>query len=556
MRNKIKFYIFLSLVWLSMMFIPSTLSSMDQITSLEFSNNTSEKIVFNVKEFGAFGDGRVDDSNAFKKAILEAGKNKGVVFIPAGIYLIKEILIPESEIIVQGVGKQSILQFKHAAFSKSRRLLYGWHFTIQKNVVFKNFAMDGGANNFNSDPVDADGAHFLIYFNPKSDNAVENIIISECYFSGSFDSAIQSYGRSADPYPHFLTNNVKIDKCYFFDIGSHGVGMNEWRNSTVTNCSFQNMGKRKMINGYGSGMAVDVSAGSKNIIVSGNIVEESAAGFKAETNESIEGDIPSENVIFSNNIIKNCKSGPGFEVWYGIRINGKNITVRGNIIESNLHAILIAPKAANAIVEGNQILGTQHKSAAGIRIDLSYGNHLISGNQIQNVKAQGILVTSNSVMVTNNLVSNCQLDGIRIADVNDVICTQNIFKNNKGHGISVAPVNKEVNNVLIANNLIFDDREDGFRTQQRGIYISEKNTSNIKVLNNFSFNNTIAQEVKSVSAFRTEDFLKLSAPPKTGNWEVGDIIFNSTPNVNNFVGWVCIKSGSPGIWKAFGKIVP
>lgn len=560
MKTNILIFNFLILYICTFLFVPSQIIGTDIQLNKQSTINYNERPFFNVMDFGAAGDCINDDSEAFKISIREAGKNKGIVFIPPGEYLITDILIPESGIIVQGVGIKSKIYFRYPAFSESKQLYYGWHFTDQKNVVFKNFAMDGGSKNFDSNPVAADGAHFLIYFNPIYNNAVENISIVECHFSGSFDSAIQSYGRAADRYPHPLTNDIKIDKCYFHDVGSHGIGMNEWSNSSVTNCSFINMGKRKMINGYGSGMAVDVSGGSRNIIISNNFVDNSAAGFKAESHQNENSIIASENIIIANNIITNCKEGPGFDVWYGIRVNGKNVTVQGNIIDSNLHGILVAPLADKAIIEGNQILSTKHKSAVGIRVDAGLGNHTVTGNIIYNAAAQGILVTCNSVIVTNNQVSNCQLDGIRIADVNGVVCTQNIFKNNKGQGISIAPINKDVNNVIIANNLNFDDRELQTRTQQRGIFVSKERTTNVQLSDNLSFNNTISQEVQHNRIIhlnsKTEKSYKMSSAPKSGIWKLGDIVYNSKPKVNNYIGWICIEAGNPGVWKPFGFIEP
>jgi hypothetical protein len=42
--------------------------------------------------------------------------------------------------------------------------------------------------------------------------------------------------------------------------------------------------------------------------------------------------------------------------------------------------------------------------------------------------------------------------------------------------------------------------------------------------------------------------------PTVGNYHLGDIIWNTNPRVDNFVGWVCTRAGSPGIWSVFGKI--
>lgn len=45
-----------------------------------------------------------------------------------------------------------------------------------------------------------------------------------------------------------------------------------------------------------------------------------------------------------------------------------------------------------------------------------------------------------------------------------------------------------------------------------------------------------------------------SSYPIAGSYNAGDIVWNSEPKINQYVGWVCVQSGSPGIWEPFGKI--
>ena len=42
--------------------------------------------------------------------------------------------------------------------------------------------------------------------------------------------------------------------------------------------------------------------------------------------------------------------------------------------------------------------------------------------------------------------------------------------------------------------------------------------------------------------------------PVNGIYGKGDIVWNSEPQPTGHVGWVCIRSGTPGIWKPFGVI--
>ena len=42
--------------------------------------------------------------------------------------------------------------------------------------------------------------------------------------------------------------------------------------------------------------------------------------------------------------------------------------------------------------------------------------------------------------------------------------------------------------------------------------------------------------------------------PTAGSHMKGDITYNTNPEVGSYVGWVCIESGNPGVWKSFGMI--
>lgn len=57
-----------------------------------------------------------------------------------------------------------------------------------------------------------------------------------------------------------------------------------------------------------------------------------------------------------------------------------------------------------------------------------------------------------------------------------------------------------------------------------------------------------------VDALGNTPSAKRSSAPTTGNWKVGDIVFNSSPSKGKPIGWVCISSGAPGTWAGFGII--
>ena len=44
-------------------------------------------------------------------------------------------------------------------------------------------------------------------------------------------------------------------------------------------------------------------------------------------------------------------------------------------------------------------------------------------------------------------------------------------------------------------------------------------------------------------------------PPIYGYWAKGSKVYNTEPSVGSYVGWICVESGTSGIWKPFGAIV-
>ena len=46
----------------------------------------------------------------------------------------------------------------------------------------------------------------------------------------------------------------------------------------------------------------------------------------------------------------------------------------------------------------------------------------------------------------------------------------------------------------------------------------------------------------------------LNGVPDSGTYTRGDIVWNTEPEVGRCVGWVCVRTGSPGTWMPFGEI--
>ena len=54
--------------------------------------------------------------------------------------------------------------------------------------------------------------------------------------------------------------------------------------------------------------------------------------------------------------------------------------------------------------------------------------------------------------------------------------------------------------------------------------------------------------------FGDKVFSSGTGSPREGRWDTGSVVWNDNPQINQPVGWICIKGGSPGSWNPFGRI--
>lgn len=61
-------------------------------------------------------------------------------------------------------------------------------------------------------------------------------------------------------------------------------------------------------------------------------------------------------------------------------------------------------------------------------------------------------------------------------------------------------------------------------------------------------------DIAGAIKFAGRKFLVSQDIPNSGSYSQGDTIWNANPTPGNIMGWVCVKSGTPGVWKSFGSI--
>ena len=127
--------------------------------------------VYNVKAYGAKGDGISDDTAAFQAAIDAAAATNGIVEVPAGIYIIEssatDILTVSGNVLIRGAGVgNTIIRVASGSvttgatiFNLSGTYTFGFDgFTLDGQGSTQNWASSGTSNYYKGISADGNGS--------------------------------------------------------------------------------------------------------------------------------------------------------------------------------------------------------------------------------------------------------------------------------------------------------------------------------------------------------------------------------------------------------------
>lgn len=351
---------------------------------------------FDVRAYGAIGNGTADDTTALQDALDAANaEGGGIVFLPAGTYLTTSAV------------------------------------TIYTGTIFKGVG-------FNSKiTVDTFRAKIIAADTSATDILIEDLWI---YGSGTTGSGAER-GFFADSVTRLTIRNVRLENmtigvqfqsctggrilhCFFKDIvgqsatSSEGYGIlaNSGNDHIITDdCRFKTMARH----------AIYYSSSITNSIMSHNTID--GTGELALAIYSLSTQDPSKNNIIANNTIKNVSSADDDGHGIGVFVHSFNTLVIGNTLEAiNDYGIYIEGGSISditktihkCIVSTNTIVD----STIGVRV-INAQDVQVVNNIIDNTSSHGIQITyagttassfSKNILITNNTLMNIGDDGINM----------------------------------------------------------------------------------------------------------------------------------------------
>lgn len=405
------------------------------------------------KSFGANGNDRYDDTNAFQKAFdyIRGSKNMTLIYVPAGTYYISREL---------KIYSNTYLKLDSAA--KIVRI-------NESNYLFTNGSDDGvnGGGYSRSHDITVDGGTW--------DGHITNTNIAKGLakiwhakniniLNSKFENCCGAHFIVMEGVANVNVLNTKFSNFYEFTAGDA-----EYRRQTKAKQSYR--AAEALHIDYVSKNPNDPSppadgTPSKNIVVNGCTFDNCASGVGTHNYYSY---MRSDNIDISGNVFRNCHfycvNGGGFTNFRAYNNSAQNC---GGF----LYGELISGKIYNNTISSKENLtGTMyfHDPFTGgkpffnaFRIS-HFSNVELYGNTVYNSTGNGIyILEKSSFKVRDNKVYNTKMNGIAINDG----CVGKIYRN--------TIVNADYNGVSVKNSSYMQElgRNTITSVSDNGIYVN------------------------------------------------------------------------------------
>lgn len=454
---------------------------------------------FNVKRYGAVGDGVTNDRAAIQLA-LNAGAGD-VVFFPEGIYLIDTVLRCSTKTTMLGSGRATEIRLTSAAESHMVLNADTSSSSNDSGIVIDGLYFNGQQTWANWGAASAAAAEDAVVLKRVKGGAVRNCFfgsvkrdaialrsskdcqVTNNYIWDSGEEGISTSGGSVGG--HLISGNTIVGQDSTFEsAGDKGGGIlvktpnTTISNNTITYCGTQIdinwEGQDSLYNiivadnnlhlGMGNGIAM---LGAHHSQITGNtIYDHFGFGIVCGRKINASDTAIANNITIANNVIRNVRDHTGSTAAdYGIELQwGSHYTVQGNVIDS-VGEFGIDCRANYSIISGNHIRKTGND---GIQLTDSMIGCVVSGNFIDSAgldntagKGHGIHLLSSTatiekMLVSGNRASNCYLSGIYADSVHNSAFNSNVLiSNNRAGNNSSGLVLSKCNKNTVTGNATF-----------------------------------------------------------------------------------------------------
>jgi len=326
---------------------------------------TAGQSVFNVRDFGAKGDGVADDTLAIQAAIEQAASVGGSVYLPGGTYVVRQqgsnayALQLASGITVYGDGPSSLIKLA-ANQDPWTRVISG---TGIANVVLRDFAVDGNDNNQSTWSEQRHG----IFVSRAANITCQRLLVQNTSGDGIF-----YYGGSSGLIEDCTVIGGAVLENARVGINFQGATGLVVRNNTVIN--------------YDTSYKAEIDSGAPDATDVQLLNNTASGGHPLALNGSSTGGKCRRFLIQGNTFA--ARSGVDWNIWVG---HAYDVVIRDNTLSGGHDGVYVIFDAHNVTIEGNRFVDQ--------RVGVQLSNYLSIG------PSDGITITYNTFQTSNPVVN-------------------------------------------------------------------------------------------------------------------------------------------------------
>lgn len=379
-----------------------------------------------VKDFGAVGDGIVDDTAALQAAIDGAAEGS-TLWLPAGTYLTSERLTVSRSLHIVGAGYESVLK----AASGSTHivlLIQDTVFAAINGIQLRNFRVDAnGGGQLDTGIITLNNAVGFLVQGVWIENATRTMASSGVNGISASAGSTGGAGPIGTIRDCTIQNTSKAGINWTSESVSVLIEGNTIRditgNGTAPGIQINGGAGARVLGNYltntqGPGIYVSEDGSSNyplDTIIASNIVTACGAtsttqgdGIRVTASSGYTG-----RVLIQGNSVSDC--GTNTNGGSGIyAINTDNVTITGNLCRNNRFDGVRVEDCNHALVSGNRLTGNNLAAvsyAGGVQILGTCGNVSIIGNHCSDDKgtatqSYGIILTSGAVLTSLTIEAN------------------------------------------------------------------------------------------------------------------------------------------------------
>jgi len=470
--------------------VPAPTTDTNAATKLYVDSLLPASLVFNVKDYGAVGDGTTDDQTAIQDTIDAAeAAGGGIVFIPQGTYIVSGTpQITTGNIIVAGTGSGSKILLASAALNGAGTTIGLW-INGGSNVLIHNLCVDGNFDNIAKngtyvtsstlwDPIIAkygaqgpktyiysgsgvDFNTYLQYRAPIRITNATNITVQNCLVQNSVSAGILIDAAAVNGTQEIIIRNNRVRLCWDNGIYFHkGV-----RNGSAigNHCS------DTQYSGITAIYCRDISTVGNICHDGGPSQSDSAAIEYAAVTDGLIADNLVYDSLFSGILLKNSDE-TGITGGEGnLYARNYNVKVTGNNVHDIQDPRFPSAIAAGIRVEGSslcQINGNKVERANyGIDIPDDCSDILVQGNSVRRNNGWGMQIGNSPHIFNTQIIGNVieSNDSNGVTAHAPIIFKNNVVRDNNGQGVDLnaPPAGIPYKTDYIEENLFADNLYNG-----------------------------------------------------------------------------------------------